>query len=64
MSEAYRTLPIPKDLYIPITYGIYETILDHIRKNDPKAKEMVEWYKEHIGFSAKWLEEELKAKEA
>ncbi|KXG77347.1 MAG: hypothetical protein L5655_11375 [Thermosediminibacteraceae bacterium] len=58
----YKTLPIPKDLYIPITYAIYEAIWNAIDKDDPKAKDMVEWYVETIGFSAYSLVEKLKEK--
>lgn len=58
----FKTLPIPKDLYIPITTALYEAISKAIDMDDPKAKELTEWYIEEIGISGKFLVEKLRQK--
>ncbi len=55
-----KQISIPKDLYVPVTYAIYKGISEAIKKGDSKAKDLVDWYAETIGFSAKSLYEELK----
>ncbi|MDN5331421.1 MAG: hypothetical protein PWP45_646 [Tepidanaerobacteraceae bacterium] len=57
-----KQISIPKDLYIPVTFAIYEGIWEAIEKDDPKAKDLVEWYIEAIGFSAYSLVEKLEEK--
>lgn len=56
-------ITVPIKLAAVVTYGIYSAIADCIEADDPLAKDLVTWYSDNIGISAKSLKQALEKKE-